>query len=322
MTAASLRTLLLTFRIPFCVLLLFLQACSGSKEDPASIVRRFFEQCQSGEISTAYKEATIGFQMEKSERYFAARVKDIGLEKLTTLDIKNPEMNGREAVVPVEITPEGNEKFTFNATLFLERGKWRIHEIMLIPKDPKMNPEDIFTVRPRTEDTKQMVRRAFIEPVALALPGNAELQRLAKEAILLFDEAIRENDFKAFFDYTSLRWKTRGLDEEAQDKDWKNRSNRLTILALKESFKRFVDEKADFSRVRDATMTLEEPARITANGVLNLNGAFDAEIYLGVSDAKSNHMKFKLEFVFEGAQWKLFGIAIQLEPTGSGESLK
>lgn len=298
------------------VLILFvicLGACGKKEEQPETVLRRFFDHCQQGNSAQAYQEATMGFRMEKSPRYFAARVNDLGFEKIEKLAIQNPQMKDGASLFTVDIKPSGMDEMQVTVRLHKEGGAWRVHEMILVPKEPKQVAEDIFTVRPRTEDTKTAVRRSFTEPVAVEIPSERELQKIAEETILLFNEAIQKKDFRTFFANASDRWKTRGQDDDARQRDWKNRSNRLTVAALELSFKGFLENQVDFSKIEGAKMILSEPARLSANGVLAIKGSFDATVFAGTFPPKPHTMKFKLEYVYESAKWKLFGIAVDIE---------
>jgi len=286
----------------------------GKKESPEAVLRRFFDYCQQDKINQAYKETTIGFQMEKSERYFVARVYDLGFNKLDSLEIKNAETQKDVAVYTVNLQPYQKDKMQVTARVHHENGGWHVHEMVLVPSKPKEVAEEIFTVRPRTDDTKIAVRRGFTEPVAVEVPSERELQRMTEETLLLFNDAIRRKDFRTFFASTSDRWKTRGQDDDARQRDWKNRSNRLTLAALNLSFKGFLEAQVDFSKIQGAKMILDEPPRLSANGVLAIKGTFDAHVFIGTFPPKPHLMKFKLEYVYETTKWKLFGITVDVEP--------
>ena len=89
--------------------------------------------------------------------------------------------------------------------------------------------------------------------------------------------------------------------------DLANSRNRISVTQLNHAFKGFIDARVDISAVKEAEMKLNEPARITSDGVLLVEGYFTTS---------PTRVLFKLEYYFEGGRWRLFGLSVDLKPAG------
>ena len=66
--------------LPLLLAALFLTGCGDPKQGPKEAAAEFFAKCASGKIDEAYKSASKIFQLERTDKYFEARVRDLGLE--------------------------------------------------------------------------------------------------------------------------------------------------------------------------------------------------------------------------------------------------
>ena len=164
----------------------------------------------------------------------------------------------------------------------------------------------------------------LLEPIALTMPSDLQLQRLVEDTLLLFNDAIQSGgDFSALYADASDRWKYRGKDPRelayrgndplrVSVSDPVNDENRLTAAALRRAFDSAIQAKIDISPLKGTKMILSEPARINSDGVLRLAGTFDCVVTQGAEPKLPRKLDFLIEYVFESSRWKLFGITVNL----------
>ena len=301
-------------------------ACGGPKQGPKEAAAEFFQKCAEGKVMEAYKSASKIFQLERTDKYFEARVRDLGLDQLKRAIWSEPEKKGETQRVKGDLVVHEDRPLTLVVTMVEEEGQWRV----LNAKQEK--GEDVFAVVARTKDTQAEREKAFLEPVATAMPSERQLQLLVEKTLMDFQDAINRNDFKDFFASVSDRWKYRGKDPRLlnytgtdrariEESDPFNTAQRLTIEALRSNFGPFVEAKVDLTPIKGKSILLTSPAHITSDGVLTLAGTYKEFVFQGGFGAQPRKMKFKLEYVMEGSSWRLFGITVNLEnptatPTG------
>jgi hypothetical protein len=161
------------------------------------------------------------------------------------------------------------------------------------------------------------------EPNALPVPPERELRQLAEDAILLFNEATQTGDFSKLYEAAADRWKWRGRDPQelaalaadpmrSQEADPFNYENRLTEAALRRAFSAAALAKVDLTPVTGRKLILREPARVNSDGVLNVAGSFDCNVFQRGRPTDPCALIFSLEFVNEASAWKLFGITVNI----------
>ena len=171
-------------------------------------------------------------------------------------------------------------------------------------------PEDIFAVAARTSDTVSTRSVEILEPNDTEIPPESQLRQLAEDTLLLFNEAIQNGgDFSGLYAAASDRWKYRVRDPKM---DPYNNDGRVTIAAFRKAFAAAIDAKVDISPIRGKKMILSEPARVNSDGVLILNGTFDAPVFQASIPGSPRRVVFMLEYVREAAQWKLFGLTVNI----------
>jgi hypothetical protein len=84
------------------------------------------------------------------------------------------------------------------------------------------------------------------------------------------------------------------------------------VAALRNAFAAAVEAKVDLSPLQNAKMVLLEPARSNSDGVLNLKGKFECDVFHAAESTKPNRVEFALEYVMEASKWKLFGITVHI----------
>ena len=145
-----------------------------------------------------------------------------------------------------------------------------------------------------------------------------------EDTLLLFNEAIQNGgDFSALYSAASDRWKFRGRKKEDLEyvgsnperiakADPENRDDRLTIGALRTAFAAYIEAKVDLSPIKGMKMILSSPARMNSDGVLNLRGTFDANVFQASAPGRPRRVEFRLEYVREAAWWKLMGLTVNV----------
>jgi hypothetical protein len=299
----------------------FLAGCGGPKIGPREAAAEFFQQCASGKSSAAYHTATKLFQLGRTEKYFEARVRDLGLDQVKSVEWSPAEPRADTQRVRGVFELAGREPLTLQVTMAKEDGQWRV----LSAKREGGTNDEVFAVLARSSDTETERTMAFVDPVAMTMPSERQLQQLVEKTLMDFNSAIQRADFSDFFASVSDRWKYRGKDPRAlsyagsdprrlQESDPMNSAQRLTIEALKSAFQPFVEAKIDLTPLKGKAMTLDEPARLTSDGVLTMTGHYKEFVFQGGFPPQPRRMTFKVEFVFEGSSWKLFGITVNAQP--------
>lgn len=308
----------------FTVMLCGCEDKSRTARDVAEEMSRLFSEQRFAE---AYRQAASAFRFTRSEKYFEARVRDIGLCDAREAKWGEVERQGRLATVHGVFTLKDGSKLPLNFTFSMEDGGWRLIEARSDPAPGSGTVEDVFAVASRTRDTAGARAMDILEPNALAVPAEPQLRQLAEDTLLLFNEAIQNGgDFSALYAAASDRWKFRGRDPRelnyggtdparAAKVDPFNNENRLTAAALHNAFAAAVEAKVDLSPITGRKMILSEPARVNSDGVLNLKGTFDATVSQASVPGSPRKLEFALEYVREAAQWKLFGITVHIRTT-------
>lgn len=280
------------------VFALFLAGCGGPRLTPAQVSEQFFAKCGEGKYSEVYESTTVPFRVEKTARYFEARVRDLQFDQTKSIEWQEPAVKDDVAQRWGDITFQGGEKMTIIVTMHLVAGNWRVHGITYV--DGKAR-DDLFALRGRSTDTRNTASAAFAEPVTREVPTERLLRKMVEKSFFDFGAAIKAKDFSEFLETVSDRWKYRGQSKKELDDDFANEANRITVPKLNSAFRNFIDSGVDLSDITKAEMKLSEPARINSDGVLLVNGEFSTT---------PNPTTFKFEYYFEGGRWKLFGISI------------
>lgn len=117
-------------------------------------------------------------------------------------------------------------------------------------------------------------------------PPDDQLQYLARETMLDFNDAIAKADFTDFYSNISKEWK-----------------KQITPDVMKQSFQGFIDGKASFGEISDMDATLST-RKITKQGqyrILAIDGEYPTS---------PRATTFELSYLAEGSEWKLFKIKV------------
>jgi len=336
---ATATTSVLFLRFLAFLLCAFLAACSKS-ETAEQGATRFFNLCVQKKFAEAYQSTAVRFRLERSDKYFEARVRELGLDHDIHLKWTAHEPRGRASQLTGAFSiPVGNGKDvegTLVVTMVEEDGAWRVLEVQQ-PIRGTTRSENIFQVKARAEDGGMSLEsHSFLEPViAHQMPTEEQLRSLVESTILKFDASVKAGNFQAFYDFVSDRWKYRGAKPETvvdvapamtlgnrgkfsvfgstQTKDDHNRDERLTVTALALEFQGFIDRRVDLSPVKGKKLLLDSPAFITSGGILTMSGSMDTFVFVGVTDPPTPlRLRFNLQYVMESNAWRVFGISLAL----------
>ena len=305
----------------FTALLCGCEDRSRTARDVAEEMSRMFSEQR---IAQAYEGTASAFRFRRSQNYFEARVRDLGLCDARGVKWSEAERSGKLATVRGVFTLKNDSQMPLNFIFSMEDGGWRLIEARSAPAPGGGVAEDVFAVASRTRDTLGARAVDILEPNATDIPPEPQLRQLTEDTLLLFNEAIQNGgDFSVLYAAASDRWKFRGRDprdltyggsdpERVAKLDPYNNDNRLTAAALHNAFAAAVEAKVDISPIRGKKMILSEPARVNSDGVLVLNGTFDATVFQASIPGLPRRVEFLLEYVREGTQWKLFGLTVNI----------
>lgn len=119
------------------------------------------------------------------------------------------------------------------------------------------------------------------------MPSDEQLQEMARETVLDFNDAIQSEDFTAFHSKISKPFQKQASPER-----------------FKQVFAEFLNNNIDFKEVEDLTAEFSPaPALGKESGynVLSLNGSYATT---------PRRTKFELKYIPEGKEWKLIFIRI------------
>ena len=127
-------------------------------------------------------------------------------------------------------------------------------------------------------------------PVAAqGVPSAETTEILVKRTLLTFNDANRTGEYSVL---------------HASGSETLRRQ--LTPEALKQSFKSFFDQGVDIASIVRLPIVLAQPAAIDKDGVLNVNGHFDA---------RPNKVAFQLRFTPAEGDWRWIGLTVDVVPS-------
>ena len=311
----------------FIIICVFFAGCGDSKNGPREAADQFFALCANGKAAEAYASASGIFQIERSAKYFQARVRELGFDTMQGVTWTPLDTPGRARTLRGEFKLKDGHTVPLIVSVVQDSGRWCLLGVKIETPAGVVN-EDLFAVAVRSQDSEAESNKALLEPVAATLPTERQLEKLAEKALLEFDDAVKKNDFQGLYDSASDRWKFRGKDPRVltypgKDKamieksDPYNKAQRLTKTAMEHAFRGFVEANTDITPIKGKKMILDEPANLNSEGVLTLIGHYDAFVFQGGLPPTPCKMNFQLEFVQEGSQWKSFGFTVNFLAPGA-----
>jgi hypothetical protein len=119
-----------------------------------------------------------------------------------------------------------------------------------------------------------------------AVPSQDQMRQLARDTLLLFNNAVQKKDFSGFRATVATEFAAQFSPQQ-----------------MRRAFQRFIDSKTDISAIKNATAIFQPGPSIDEGGVLNLAGYFPVQplpVY------------FRNRYVLQDAQWKLLSIDVQI----------
>ena len=120
------------------------------------------------------------------------------------------------------------------------------------------------------------------------VPPEEEVKKLVLDTLLLFNDAVQTESFKAFHAKLGPAWK----------KD-------TTPRQLMDIFQVFVDKEIDFAEIADADPTFDDSPALDENGWLVAKGKYALE---------GRDVLFELKYENDQGSWKLVSINVQAKP--------
>ncbi|MBM3890940.1 MAG: hypothetical protein FJ388_17655 [Verrucomicrobia bacterium] len=130
---------------------------------------------------------------------------------------------------------------------------------------------------------------ATISREAKQVPPEDELRKLADKTLLDFNAAIQAKSFAKFYETISALWKSQ-----------------ITAEKFQSVFQEFIIKQINLSAIEGVAPVYDEPPSINSDGVLVLSGYYPA---------KTLRVTFRLKFVYEHPEWRLFGINVSVKET-------
>lgn len=272
---------------------------------PTDAAKAFFEKVKAGQTGEAYKSSAFAFQTQQSQKFFETALAEQGLSKIASAEYQPAEMedDGRSAKVHVEFTTEAQTKVPMVITLTRESGTWKVFALKSPRNAATGLVQNRFSILGRGPD--------FVEPVNRQPPPDAEtMERLVKETLLRFDQAIKERDFVPFFLHTSLAWQDQLVTGEYRPGipltmriELTEKQKEIGASRLLRAFQPFIDKNIDISGIASRTPVFDSPPQVSTDGLLIVNGRYDTEPY---------KVYFSMKFMYELPKWKLFGLDVSL----------
>ena len=212
----------------------------------------------------------------------------------TTISIRNDNTGDYKAGsktidgAAVEVDETGNEiKFTM---LGIDVGKYKIDKA---PSGSSMTLNGMVyrkagggTATSNNTSSDRETTTADDSDVSSAdMPVGDELDSLVGDTMESFNSAVQSDDFADFHSQISQAWQ-----------------EQITADKLQEVFSPLVKQKVDLTPKPGSKLTYSPKPTIDENGMMVLNGSYQT--------VRGKKLPFKLTYVKEDSDWKLFGIRV------------
>jgi hypothetical protein len=262
----------LAARTAICSALLLGGGCSR-KSTPDASRDAFFALLRQTKFNEAYNSAAFAFRAQQTAANFEGIARDLRLASFPSMKWETRTENDGEVVFEgAAISAEGHQ-IPLRAAFIKEQGTWRLYSL----RSRSGAGGDEFSLK-----GKNPTFSASMAP----MPDGAELNQLVRETLIMFNQAVQTQDFRAFYESISKVWQ-----------------GQVSERRLHEAFQSFIDAKVDISSVKDLDPRFEGAPRIDGDGVLHLRGEFPTQ---------PHRTLFAMRLVYEAPRWKLFGIDVSL----------
>src|SRR5262245_47241218 len=234
-----------------------------------------------GKTAEAYASTADGFRARQDEASFTAAVKQLGLTDYANVSWHSRQFEHQEGAVEGTFTTKKGGTGPVAVRLVQEGGTWKVLGV-------RYGGVDL----PALKVPPPLPPAAEAKRNDVAVPPQAELERMVAEALLDFNQAVRAKDFTAFYGKVS--------DELKKE---------TTPELLRQAFQAFLDQDVDISPISGLKPQLASPAAINERGVLAVEGHYAT---------RPSQVRFRLQYVKEHDSWKLTTIWVRV---GKGDTV-
>ncbi len=234
---------------------------------------RFLALVRDGRTHEAYLATARAFRTATSEQGFVAFLETSGVAGNRGAEWGSRSLSGSTGELEGSIRTRGGGAVPLKLKLVKEDGAWRVIAIEPLTAGIVTATGPSSGATPRGDP---------------GLPPAAELQAMAKSAVLALGRAVTSRDFTELHASTAALWRRQTTPE-----------------ALRGAFQSLIDQGADLSVVQATTAVLSGKPSIDGSDRLVLEGFFPSE---------PTRVGFTLKYIQEASAWKLVGINVQLEP--------
>lgn len=220
----------------------------------------FLALIASGDIKGAYDSGATGLRSAQSLEEFTAAVKKMGLTGYQSSNWSSWNRVNNEAKMSGTVTLKDGGSVPLTVNMLKEGDVWKVVSLSTMPGGATAS-NDLATLK---------------------MPTDAELKILARDTLLDFDRAIKDDDFSPFIAKAAKPMRDSIAPDEFRDR-----------------FKDFVQNKANFGFVETREPELTGKPGIDADGRL---------VFEGFYATKPAHLKFVLGYIRESGTWKLVKI--------------
>jgi len=223
---------------------------------------QFLSLLGQGKITEAYASAADGFRARQDESSFTDAVKQLGLTDYSSATWRSRQIDNQEGTAEGTVVTKGGGTKSISIRLVRESGTWAVLGV-------RYGGVDLATIN-----------------AAAVPPQNADLERMAAEALVDFNQAVRGRDFTAFYGKLSDLWQQQTSPEQ-----------------LRQAYQVFIDKDIDIGGI-----TLAKPrfsrADVNDKGLLVVTGEYPT---------KPSRVRFELEYAREN-KWKMAGLSVSVAP--------
>ena len=128
------------------------------------------------------------------------------------------------------------------------------------------------------------------------VPSDAEAKALVRDSLLAFNAAVQTKSFVDFHKGVAVMWQ-----------------KQVTPERLAQLFDPFVKAEANISGITKVEPTFDKPPAVNEDGILELKGSYPT---------KPSKVMFDLAYLYEGSEWKLVKINVNVRPPGDASPSK
>jgi hypothetical protein len=253
---------------------------------------QFLSSIGRGKTAEAYAAAAEGLRARLDEASFAAAVRQLGLTDYAAASWHSRTIENQEGTAEGSVTTKAGGTRPISVRLVREGGRWAVLGV-------RYGGVDLVTATARPPappgagpgPSGGAERAAAKAPPAVT--SGAELERMAEEALLNFNQAVRAKDFTAFYGTLADAWKAETSPQQ-----------------LRQAFREFIDKGVDIGAIKDVKPRLAHPAAVNGRGLLVIAGHYPT---------RPSRVGFELKYAREAGVWKLAGITVEVGNGGGSD---